>query len=83
MQHRWGHWRVGTVVDVPDHVGAALCDSDGPFGEPVARRVEPAEPPAPVDYSELTVPEIKARLRDAGLSTSGNKLALLARLEAG
>ena len=53
----------------------------GDFAPPGARTKSP-EPDAGDDMETLTVEELKQALSDQGLSTSGNKAELIARLRA-
>jgi hypothetical protein len=79
-----------TVVLRPgDAIPAALV---GKIGDHVKRVVEtelvaeptaPAQPeatPEPSPFDELTVAQLRARLRDAGLDATGKKPELIARL---
>lgn len=74
LQESWAGHRKGTPLQVPEHLASALCDSPGPNGPPVAKR-------SGIDFEEMTVAELKAELRDRGLSPTGNKAALVARLQ--
>lgn len=79
--YRWGRWKAGAVVDLPRHIAEAFCNSPSPNnGEPFAIPVSLDDDGE--DLSELTVPELRGRLRAADLKVSGTKAALIARLEA-
>ena len=61
-----------TGVDPREADADAEADADDDSGEEDAR-----------DWSVLTVPELKAELKERGLPVSGRKAELVARLEEG